>query len=58
MWQSRGKDRMTEYYSLANHTTLQNATVDDILEFPDLSPGVPVHRVLSTESGILCYKYE
>ena len=35
----------------------ENASFTDLLNVADLGPPVAVSQVMSTESGLLCYRY-
>lgn len=57
-WQQEDpRHRTAEYEGKHMFNSTDNATVNDMLLFGGFAEDIPVRDVMSTEGGLLCYKY-
>lgn len=57
-WQQMDSSRhFQQYTGKAKHNSTESASLDDILPLDGLARAAKVSEIISTESGLLCYRY-
>jgi hypothetical protein len=57
LWQQDNPRRLVEYNGYADRNSSKKASINDLLPMLGLAPDLPVSTIISTTSGLLCYRY-